>query len=178
MNLAPRRALAALLLAGGLLADSAAHAWRSEWLPVAEDCDSLANEPVHVAIDFATDIQPLLDVRCAPCHTDGSFGGMNLRPENLKASWLGQDETGQPSGYPGFVRVTPGRPTASLVFLRLNCANAGSAMNPIPRMPPGGTTTDLQALVHDWIALGAILRGTDAATTTDRMFLGTFDLIR
>jgi hypothetical protein len=145
----------------------------------AEGCDSLDAEPIHANIDFFEDIQPLIDVRCAPCHTQGSFGGMNLLPENIKANLLGADETGEPSGYPGFLRVTPGDPLASLVFLRLNCVNAGSPDNPIPRMPPpDGTGTDLQALMHDWIALGAILRGDDPAMRTDRMFLATFDPIR
>lgn len=144
----------------------------------AEKCDSLAGEPVRADLDFFVDIQPLVDARCAPCHTDFNFGGMNLRRENVKLSLLGANEAGAPSSYPGFLRVTPGDPLTSLVFLRLNCENAGSIDNQIPRMPPGGTTTDLQALVHDWIALGAILRGDDEATRTDRTFLGTFDPIR
>lgn len=145
----------------------------------AEDCDPLVAEPIHAQVDFFAEIQPMIDVRCAPCHTQGSFGGMNLRPENIKENLLGADETGAPSSYPGFLRVTPGDPLASLIFLRLNCDNAGSADNPIPRMPPpDGTGTDLQALVHDWIALGAILRGDDPSMQTDRLFLGRFDPIR
>lgn len=147
--------------------------------PYAIDCDALDAEPIHAQVDFATQIQPLIQQRCAPCHIDISSGGMNLRAERVKASLLGPDQTGAPSGYPGFLRVTPGDPQASLIFLRLNCANAGSDANPIPRMPPSGHTgTDLQALMHDWIALGAIMRGDTPETTTDRIFLGRFDPIR
>ena len=159
-----------------------AHADRSfvaGHVPIAENCDALDEQPIHADVDFFVDVQPLVSARCAPCHIDISSGGMNLRPENIKASLLGADETGAPSSYPGYFRLRPGEPLQSLVFLRLNCANAGDAGNPIPRMPPpNGTGTDLQALVHDWIALGAILHGDTPETTTDRIFLGRFDVIR
>lgn len=166
--------LRAAALGASVIADTAAAA-----SPHAVNCDALNAEPIHTQIDFATQIQPLIEQRCAPCHIDISSGGMNLRAERVKTSLLGTDETGAPSGYPGFLRVKPGDPGASLIFLRLNCENAGSAANPIPRMPPAGHTgTDLQALMHDWIALGAILRGDAPETTTDRIFLGRFDPIR
>jgi hypothetical protein len=145
----------------------------------AEDCDSLASEPVSNTIDFHVDIQPLLDERCAPCHTQGSFGGMNLQAQNVREHLLGASGGGAASGYPGFLRVAPGDPAASLLFLRLNCTNAGTVDNPIPRMPPpDGTGTDLQALIHDWIALGAILRSDDPALRSDRVFLGRFETLR
>lgn len=160
-------------------ARASAAASDNAYAPHALDCDALDAEPVHASVDFAAQIQPLIEQRCAPCHTSISSGGMNLRVENVKASLLGVDETGTPSSYPGFLRVTPGDPAASLIFLRLNCDNAGSASNVIPRMPPpDGTGTDMQALMHDWIALGAILHGDSPETTTDRIFLGRFDPLR
>lgn len=176
---APMLRFAALAFVAATSNALAAAAGETAHAPDAVDCDSLTTEPVYTHVDFTTQIQPLINLRCAPCHIDISSGGMNLRAENVKASLLGADETGEPSGYPGFLRLKPGDPGASLIFLRLNCENAGSAANPIPRMPPpNGTGTDMQALIHDWIALGAIMRGDTPETTTDRMFLGNFDLIR
>jgi hypothetical protein len=171
--MSPPRIACWLLLAAGAATAADRGAMR------AEDCDSLAGEPVNGSIDFYVDIQPLLEERCAPCHTQGSFGGMNLQAQNIREHLLGADGAGAASGYPGFLRVAPGDPAASLIFLRLNCANAGTAGNPIPRMPPpDGTGTDLQALIHDWIALGAILASDTPALQSERIFLGRFETLR
>ncbi len=146
----------------------------------AEGCVSLASQPVRDYIDFYTDIQPILATRCASCHTTSSAGGLNLLPDAIRVGLLGDDETGAASGYPGFRRIVPGDPAASLVFLRVNCANAGTPDVIIPRMPPGGTPTavDLHALLHDWIAAGAILRSDIPARRTDLSFRGGFEALR
>jgi hypothetical protein len=148
--------------------------------PDAEGCVSLAAEPVRDYIDFYTDIQPILATRCASCHTTSSAGGLSLLPDAIRVGLLGDDETGAPSGYPGFRRIVPGDPAASLVFLRVNCANAGTPDAIIPRMPPGSTPTavDLHALLHDWIAAGAILRSDIPSRRTDLSFRGGFEPLR
>ena len=146
----------------------------------AEGCESLAPVPINYNVDFFADIQPLLEQRCASCHTSISLGNFNVLVENAKESMLGIDESGAESGYPGFRRIVPGSPQQSLVFLRINCSNAGTPDAIIPRMPPGPTPTDLdlQALMNDWIALGSIMRGSTPATRTDRQFLGNFESLR
>ncbi len=146
----------------------------------AEDCSPLDAIAPNFQVDFYVEVQPLLQQRCGVCHTDLSLGGFNVLPNNAKLNLLGEDETGAPSGYPDFRRVVPGSPRQSLVFLRINCANAGTPASIIPRMPPGSTPTgiDLQALMNDWIATGAILRGTTPLNSTDRQFLGNFEAIR
>lgn len=170
-----RRSSVAILL---LLAFSDVGAW--SWPDKAEGCLSLASVPVNYDVDFFADVQPLLEQRCASCHTSISLGGFNVLVENAKESMLGIDESGAESGYPGFRRIVPGDPQQSLVFLRINCSNAGTPDAIIPRMPPGPNPTglDLQALMNDWIALGSIMRGGTPTTRTDRQFLGNFESLR
>lgn len=171
-GLARLAAMAALLLA---VPTPGAHAFDAD----AENCDSIADQPERPDADFLVEIQPQLQVQCASCHTDISAGGFSVLAARVKSTWLGDDEAGAPSGFPGFRRVVPGRPLDSLVFLRVHCANAGGPDNIIPRMPPGGALeTSLQALIHDWIASGAVLRGSTPETTTDRQFVASFESLR
>ena len=110
-----------------------------------------------------------------PSPMTDSGSGMNVAPENVRLAWLGSDETGQASlNFPSWKRIVPGRPALSLVYQRIHCDDS-----PPGRMPPGhpGGAVDpqflqLQALVHDWIALGAIM------VDTDRRFAGDFETLR
>jgi hypothetical protein len=145
----------------------------------AEGCDSIAEVPPRPEVDFLVDIQPQLALRCASCHTEISAGGFSVLAGQIKSTWLGEEESGAPSGFPGFRRVVPARPRDSLVFLRVHCENAGGPDNIIPRMPPGDRIEiALQALIHDWIANGAILRGATPGTRTDRQFMADFEPLR
>jgi hypothetical protein len=137
-------------------------------------CASIEGEPVNEQVSFEADIQPRIDVTCSDCHTTSSEGGLNLRFDNVLNELLGPGETGVPSeGYPGYFRLRPGLPMQSLFFLRVNCENAGNPPVVIGTMPPfGGAPTDLMALIHDWIATGAIM------ANGDRLFIGTFETIR
>jgi len=144
-------------------------------------CDSIANEPVHYDVVFERDIQPYFGgvvsmtiPRCETCHVSGSAGGMNLAPANVRLELLGADGNGEPSlNYPSYRRIVPERPFASLVYVRIHCDDS-----PPGRMPPGANGSmdpdflRFQALVHDWIALGAIM------VDTDRRFIGSFESIR
>ena len=144
----------------------------------AQDCDSLATEPVRTDVDFETEVQPFLtgsattSAFCTGCHTSLSRGGFNVLPENVRESMLGADEQGAASiNFPTWRRVVPGQPRASLVFQRVHC-NDGPG-----RMPPGAANGDaefirFQALLHDWIATGAIM------DTTDRRSMDSFESIR
>ncbi|HET7845358.1 MAG TPA: hypothetical protein VFL14_14470 [Xanthomonadales bacterium] len=151
--------------------------------PAAAQCDDISAIPVRYDVDFETEIQPLIGgvsgssvtPYCENCHVLSSSGGMNMAPANIRLSWLGADETGRESlNFPDWKRIVPGKPAASLVYQRIHCDDS-----PPGRMPPGhpGGAMDpaflqMQALVHDWIALGAIM------DDTDRRFVGDFETIR
>ena len=145
-------------------------------------CDDISGIAPRYDIVFELDIQPLIGgvpgspvtPYCQNCHVFSASGGLNMAPENVRLSLLGPDETGQESlNFPPWKRIAPGQPTASLVYQRIHCDDS-----PPGRMPPGASgATDpqflqMQALVHDWIALGAIM------VDTDRRFVGDFETIR
>lgn len=146
-------------------------------------CDAIDGIAPRYDVVFERDIQPLLGGTATPgvtpycetCHVLSSSGGMSVAPANIRASWLGDDEAGQASlNFPPWKRIFPGRPAESLVYQRIHCDDS-----PPGRMPPGsaGGATDpqflqLQALLHDWITLGAIM------ATTDRRFVGDFESVR
>lgn len=142
-------------------------------------CDDIGGIAPRYDIVFEVDIQPLIGgvpgtPYCQSCHVSSASGGLNMAPANVRLNLLGPDETGQESlNFPPWKRIVPGRPTASLVYQRIHCDDS-----PPGRMPPGASgATDpqflqMQALVHDWIALGAIM------ADTDRRFVGDFETIR
>jgi hypothetical protein len=167
-----RKTSTLLLLAAVALASPGVHAV----------CDDISGIPPRYDIVFETDIQPRIGgvpgsgitPFCQNCHVQSASGGLNMAPPNVRMSLLGMDENGQDSlNYPPWKRIVPGRPAASLVYQRIHCDDS-----PPGRMPPGasGATNPnfllMQALVHDWIALGAIM------ADTDRRFVGDFETIR
>jgi hypothetical protein len=100
-------------------------------------------------------------------------GGMNLLAANAHDALIGPAENGAPaSGDPQRLRVRPGVPTDSILFLKLNCATP-----PFGNQMPigGGDTVLLQKLVHDWIAAGALMPDSPGG---DRTFVGNFETIR
>ena len=178
---ATRRSASCFLVAAALAAPALA------WEPVApqgSDCDSLKAEPLHERIDFLRDIQPFLGglmdqqivPRCESCHVIVIRGDMDLGPANVRTSLLGIDGQGQQSpNYPR-LRIVPGDPYASLLFLRISCGNAPASGG---RMPPGSQGGELdpeflhfEALMHDWIKAGALMPG------GDRIFEAGFDDLR
>jgi hypothetical protein len=92
------------------------------------------------------------------CH-DGSQAGFTLdSASTLHGELVDQPASGpkcraaSPEAGPGFIRVVPGKPDESLLYLKINrAAPCGDAM------PGTGTqlTADQIALVHDWILAGA-----------------------
>lgn len=146
----------------------------------AEGCAALGAVPVREGAEYYADLAPLLAEHCGGCHITLSLGGFNLADDQARLALLGADESGAAAGYPGWRRVVPGDPAASLVFLRVNCANAGTPGAIIPPMPPGAVPAPLalQAMVHDWIAAGAIMRGMGPAQQTDLRFRTGFEALR
>jgi hypothetical protein len=129
--------------------------------------------PIRYDVSFAADIQPQFDSLCTTCHINGSTNGFNVSASNARLSLIGANETGTPFTLNSSIfRVRPGRALESGLFLKLNCD-----IPPVPyggRMPPGGASTELQALVHDWIASGALM---PTSLNADRISLGTFEEI-
>lgn len=70
------------------------------------------------------------------------------------------------------LRVRPFEPLASSLFLKVNCETPPFGS----RMPLGGSPSpELQALIHDWIASGALMPQSPGAV---RLFIGNFESIR
>jgi len=149
---------------------------------VRAQCDDISSIAPRYDIVFEVDVQPRIGgvpgspitAFCQNCHVFSSSGGLNMAPENVRLSLLGVDETGEPSlNYPPWKRIAPVRPAESLIYQRIHCDDS-----PPGRMPPGASGAinpdflAMQAIVHDWIALGAIM------VDTDRRFVGDFETIR
>lgn len=101
----------------------------------------------------------VIRVRCGNCHNDApSFGGLAFFPGaataygNLVNVPAGSEATYQCRSS-GLMRVKPGDPEHSLIYLKLTMPPCGS------KMPPAafGTVTDEQVgLVRKWIMDGAL----------------------
>jgi uncharacterized membrane protein len=113
-------------------------------------------------LSFATDVyEAVITKRCGNCHNDApSFGGLAFFPGGAAAAYanLVDVPAGTEDGYlcraSGLVRVKPGEPEASLIYLKLTNPPCGS------RMPPaafGTPTAEQVELVRKWIADGAVL---------------------
>jgi hypothetical protein len=104
------------------------------------NCDDLRGQPIQFAVDWALEIKPLLQMRCAVCHGAGD------RPD---FSDVGFDAIYKLVG----TYVVPGRPLQSRLFDKLNCARPLSGS----RMPLAGDPLSpaQQGLIYDWIAQGA-----------------------
>lgn len=111
------------------------------WLSLA-----LVAAPAASAVDFETEIRPLLETRCLHCHTDANKLG-ELSLETLDAARQGG------AGGPAIV---PGQPDRSSLYARMRLApeEPGS-------MPPGGPqiAADGLAKIHAWILEGAAWPG-------------------
>jgi hypothetical protein len=129
----------------------------------ASGCESIASIPITWNIDYTTTIQELFANRCSNCHVDhaGSpSGDLDLDP---KFSWF--NLVNAPSnGQPGRFLVIPGQPLNSVLFQKLNCDVPGDVPDPnnvrMPRTRPPLPLAE-QALIFDWIMLGAPFEQTD-----------------
>lgn len=170
----PRLVLLSLCLVG-----TQVQAWPSapagDSLQTLGNCDPLSAEqhPIRYDVSFEGDIRPfLVKNQCTTCH--GSQAGLSLSTASARLNLIGADERGTPStGNAAILRVRPLEPQASALFLKLNCD-----LPPFGgRMPPGGgASAEFQALVHDWIASGALMPD---AFGGERLFIGRFeDIVR
>lgn len=114
--------------------------------------------PITWNIDYSTDIQDIFNNRCSNCHVDhgGSpFGDLDLDPEFSWDNLVGQESVGQAPR----LRVAAGQPLASVLYEKLNCDSPNVGV----RMPKGRAPLppSEQALIYDWIMLGAPRLQTD-----------------
>lgn len=135
--------------------------------------DDLAAVLQKYNVDFATDIQPILDVACAGCHTNGgTSGGLSMSTGSAFGNLVNVPANNSAANMP---RITPFNDASSFLFQKINCTN----LNDIPgtpygrRMPRSGPpylSTAHQALILDWIEQGAL-----AARDPDRIFGNGYD---
>jgi hypothetical protein len=176
-----RRSAIALIPMAALACTANVYAWQDAKAPWVFDlpnggtnCTVLSEttDPVRYDVSFEADIRPIVATLCNTCHIAGSTAGFNINFSNARINLIGADETGAAaSGSATILRVRPGVPTASAFFDKINCANPPFG-GPMP--PGGGATTQLQALVHDWIAAGALMPDSPGG---DRTFIGNFESI-
>jgi len=126
----------------------------------ADAADAAVAETASGKLSFANDVyDQVIRARCGSCHSDGpSFGGLALFPgaetayANLVSVPAGAEDNYKCKDS-GLMRVEPGDPARSLLYLKLTMPTCGSMM------PPGGlggTLTDEQlSLIRDWIMEGA-----------------------
>lgn len=110
-------------------------------------------------LSFAKDVyDPIIRARCSACHTDApSFGGLAFFPGAMTAY---SNLVGVPAGAAdnnlcrasGLLRVQPGDPDRSLIYLKLTKPSCGSQMPPAAFAPP--TPAQIE-IIRQWIADGA-----------------------
>jgi hypothetical protein len=160
-----RSLLAALLLPLALAVFAGGRGARAAQDP--SGCDSIDSVPMRFDIDYGADVQPIFDAHCANCHV--ASGGAPLAGLELDTgvSWF--QLVGAPSSQDAsLTRVIPWDAANSLLYQKVNCyfPAIGSRM-PFERPE---LSVEEQALIHDWIALGA------SSTTSEVIFLSSFEV--
>lgn len=112
-----------------------------------QGCDDLSVIAQTPQLVFERDIQPLLNnAGCTGCH--GGAGGLSLAPDEALSNLVGVAS----SALPDQLRVDPGRPFESVLFLAINCEQPGGSLF---RMSGLQEDPESQALIRDWISQGA-----------------------
>jgi hemolysin type calcium-binding protein len=117
--------------------------------PTVTRADFVVVNPVFVAVDFTSDIQPIFNGRCIGCHSGSSPPqGLKLDAANSFANLVNVASHEVPS----LKRVKPGDPDNSYIVQKIEgTAAVGS------RMPLGGSplSADQIGLIRRWISEGA-----------------------
>jgi hypothetical protein len=139
-----RPALLALLLAacGDWVPDVGA--------PLVGRCVDADSDP-STAVSFSRDLQPLIMMNCAACHTPTGKTPIGLEVGRLDLSSYRTLRAG--GAVSGSAIVTPGSPCESIVVQKISPAPPFGARMPLAG-PPFLTDAE-QQLFRDWIAEGA-----------------------
>lgn len=139
----PRRALVGF----ALLLSATAQAQ-----PVPSGCESLVGVPPRMDVGFEEVYQRTMAQQCNFCHIGDDLGGFNIDPDFAYANLI---NIGSSTGA-GMVRVRPFQPAESWLWIKVNCQQPGLGVR-MPRNGPPYLSPTLQALIVDWILLGAPL---------------------
>ncbi len=119
---------------------------------------ALSISPLSAAVDFNTEIRPLLSDNCFQCHGPDDKHRMAAVRLDTKEGAFATTKRG--------ALIVPGDPAASLLFQRISHAEAGR------RMPPSSSARTLNAkqidTVRRWISEGAKWEGHWAFTAPKR----------
>lgn len=139
----PRRALVGLALLLSVVAQAQ---------PIPSGCESLAGVPPRMDVGFDEVYKRTMAQQCNFCHIGDDLGGFNIDPDFAYANLI---NIGSSTGA-GRVRVRPFRPEESWLWIKLNCQQPGLGVR-MPFNGPPYLSPTLQALIVDWILLGAPL---------------------
>jgi hypothetical protein len=111
-------------------------------------CLDLRGRPIRFAVDWQTQIKPLLDDHrggwCTGCHAGlAPDGDLDLSDAGIDAIY---------KLIPQY--VIPGRPLRSPLFDQVNCEDPATGRFRMPYLG-GALPLAAQELIHDWIAQGA-----------------------
>lgn len=128
-------------------------------------CEPLPGNPIYYNVGFDEIYTEILEQRCNGCHIGDDLGGFNI---DYKFAYANLINIGSSTGA-GMVRVRPGNPEMSFLWLKLNCDNPGRGTR-MPFNGPPYLSPAQQAKIYDWIALGAPLFPDE-----ERVFAGRFE---
>ena len=107
------------------------------------------------ALSFATDVYgPIIATRCAPCHTEGASGGLDMRDADTAFASLVEVAAAGAACEGEGTRVVSGDPDASLIVNKVEAETprCGNRM-PLNRDPLPASE---QETIRTWIAGGAL----------------------
>jgi len=121
------------------------------------------------SLSFATDILPIINTSCHNCHQTGKDGNLDLTAANAYKSLVGTGTGGAVLANTGCtlldskkLRVSPGDPTHSLMYLKVSTADAtlktatcGDSMPKNLTMPLNSTDAADVTKIMNWIMQGA-----------------------
>jgi Ca2+-binding RTX toxin-like protein len=111
--------------------------------------DFVVVNPVVVAVDFATQVQPIFTGRCTGCHnTSSAPHGLVLDADHSYSHLVNVASKEVPS----LDRVEPGNPDDSYVVQKVEGTAAVGGQMPLGRTP---LTAEQIALIRQWISEGA-----------------------
>lgn len=122
-------------------------------------------KPAVAKSSFAADVLPIIKVKCQTCHTKGGGAGyttgkLNLQDDSAYTALVNVKVTDQLTAK-NWVRVKPGFPDSSMIYLKITMAIPktpgvdrpyGARMPLSPELPLTQSTIDI---IKKWIADGA-----------------------